>query len=150
MQTPIVIALFAGGALVAWLVLLARRGSRRLAEVARTRNAQDSAEKFKAALPEVPEPFRSEMYGLIQRMVPRPSFPVHPDDDIWVLYDFDQGTLESEIEDYLVTRDEVLPHPKSCRGIKTVVEVVRMVALNKVPADTQAGSNKSFERTRDR
>jgi len=149
MDTPVVIALLAGGALVVWQMLSARRGSRRLADIARTRNQQSSVERFKAALPEVPEPFRSEMYGLIQRMLPMPNFPVHPDDDIWLLYDLDQGTLESEIEDYLVTRNEVLPPFQSDRGFSTVVELVRMVERYKVPTDTQAGSNKSFERTRE-
>jgi hypothetical protein len=66
-----------------------------------------------------------------------------------VLYDLDQGTLESEIEDYLATRNEVLPHSQSDRGITTVVDLVRMVTRHKLPADSQAVSNKSFERTRE-
>jgi hypothetical protein len=149
MQTPIVIALVAGGVLVAWRILATRRGRRRLSDIARTRNEQDSVERFRTALPEVPEPFRSEMYGLVQRLLPMPNFPVHPDDDIWSLYDFDQGTLESEIEDYLLTRNETMPHFKSDRGITTVAELVRMVESHKVPADTQSESNKSLERTRE-
>jgi hypothetical protein len=149
METPVVIALFAGGAFIAWRILAARRHSRRLADIAGTRNEQDSLNSFRAALPEVSEPFRSEMYRLIQSLLPRPNFPVHPDDDIWELYDLDQGTLESEIEDYLVTRNEVLSHAPSDRGFTTVVELVRMVEGHKIATDTQAGSNKSFERTRE-
>jgi hypothetical protein len=149
MQTPTVIALLAGGAFVAWRIFAMRRGTRRLADSARTRNKEDSVDRFNAALPELSEPFRSEMYGLIQRLVPMPNFPVHPDDDIWMLYDLDQGALDSEIEDYLVTRNEALPHRQTDRGITTVVELVRMVARHKVPADTQAGSNKSLRRTRE-
>jgi hypothetical protein len=149
MPTPVVIALLAGGALVAWRILATRRGSRRLWDIARTRNEHGSVERYRAALPEVPEPFRSEMYGLVQRLLPMPNFPVHPDDDIWMLYDLDQGILESEIEEYLLTRNEALPHCQSDRGITTVAELVRMVARHKVPADT-AGSNKSLERTRGR
>jgi hypothetical protein len=150
MQTSLVVALVAGGAFAAWRLFAPRRRGRRLADLARTRNAQDSVISFRAALPEVSEPFRSEMYGLIQRLLPIPNFPVHPNDNIWMLYDLDQGTLESEIEDYLVTRNEALRHFQSDRGITTVVELVRMVDRHKVPADTQAGPNKSPERTRER
>src|SRR5688572_21948391 len=137
METPVVIALFAGGAFIAWRILAARHHSRRLADIARTRNEQDSLNSFRAAMPEVSEPFRSEMYRLIQSLLPIPNFPVHPDDDIWVLYDLDQGTLESEIEDYLVTRNEVLSHVPPDRGCTTVVELVRMVERHKIATDTQ-------------
>ena len=150
MQTFLVIALFVVGAYTAWRLVTARRGRRRLAKVADNRDAQDSVTSFRAALPEVSEPFRAEMYGLIQRLLPIPNFPVEPNDGIWTLYDLDQGTLESEIEDYLETRNEVLPHFQSDQGVTTVLELVRMVDRRKAPANMQAGSNNSVERTREK
>ena len=72
--------------------------------------------------------------------------PVQPLPAIEIVRRLEAG---GSIDDYLATRNEVLPHSPSDRGITNVVDLVRMVARHKMPADTKAGSNKSFERTRE-
>jgi len=50
----------------------------------------------------VPQEFAAAVVALVDGLVPVVGFPVLPEDNLWQLYDIDQGSLESESEDFIL------------------------------------------------
>jgi len=50
----------------------------------------------------VPQEFAAAVVALVEGLVPVVRFPILPEDNLWQLYDIDQGSLESESEDFIL------------------------------------------------
>ena len=127
MSLTIVVVLVAIAGLIGWRVVVARNKKRSLSILAATRDAAMSLSSYRAALPEVPDAFRTDIYTLVQGPLPVQGFPIQPTNSLWALYQLDQGTLESTIENHFKDRGILLPATGSGAAIETVQNVVRML-----------------------
>jgi hypothetical protein len=116
-----------------------RRLDSRLARLAASRDPIASLANFTSALSDVPGQVSTDVRALLQKLLPGREFPVLPDDSLWALYDLDQGTLESEVEDYLSLRGRRMTHISGTPP-ETVADLVRLVSrLNEdVPVKADA------------
>ncbi len=104
------------------------RRRRRLNDAASSRDSARAAAAYIAASGDISGPVPAGVRSLLQRLLPGDAFPVLPEDDLWALYDLDQGTLEARVEEYFSENGRRWVPPSATSLPRTVADLVRMVA----------------------
>lgn len=85
---------------------------------------------------EVPAPFSAAIVDIVSGLLPVKNFPVQPGDELWSFFDLEQGSLESEIEDFLqrvAPSAPPLADSEFIRDPQTVRELVAMTYAHAKP-----------------
>ena len=101
---------------------------RRLSHAASSRDPAQAEAAYMGYFADVSGPVPTGVRLLLQRLLPGAAFPVLPEDDLWALYDLDQGTLESQIEDYFSENGRRWVPSSTAAPPRTVADLVRLVA----------------------